>query len=131
AQGELETAIVYARRWLALDPLHEPAHRYLMLLYAWSGQWSAAFRQYRECARLLERELGVPPHEETIQLYEHIKAGRPPLPERFHARSVAAQERARPTAPQELQQAAPSTTARISSLPVQTTPFVGREQERA
>jgi predicted ATPase/DNA-binding SARP family transcriptional activator len=128
AQGELETAIVYARRWLALDPLHEPAHRHLMLLYAWSGQWSAAFRQYRECARLLERELGVPPHEETIQLYEDIKAGRPPLPEHLQSRPAASQERARP-APQDLQPGA--TTARIFSLPLQTTPFVGREQERA
>src|SRR5437899_3885155 len=32
--GDFETAIVYARRWLALDRLHEPAHRSLMQLYA-------------------------------------------------------------------------------------------------
>ena len=30
--GEYEAAITYARRWLALDPLHEPAHRRLMTL---------------------------------------------------------------------------------------------------
>jgi DNA-binding SARP family transcriptional activator len=34
AQGGYETAIPYARRWLALDPLHEPVHRQLMGLYA-------------------------------------------------------------------------------------------------
>ncbi|NIU61937.1 MAG: tetratricopeptide repeat protein, partial [Pseudomonas stutzeri] len=34
AQGEYEPAIGYARRWLALDPLHEPTHRHLMQLYA-------------------------------------------------------------------------------------------------
>jgi len=35
---EMPLAIDYARRWLALDNLHEPAHRQLMRLYAASGQ---------------------------------------------------------------------------------------------
>ena len=52
---ELERAIGYTRRWLALDPFHEPAHCYLMALYAWSGQRQAALRQYAECARILAR----------------------------------------------------------------------------
>jgi DNA-binding SARP family transcriptional activator/predicted ATPase len=71
--GEYEEAIVYARRWLALDSLHEPAHRRLMLLYAWSGQQSAALRQYQECARLLREELNIDPEEETTALYESIR----------------------------------------------------------
>lgn len=33
-KGKFSTAIPYARRWLALDVLNEPAHRYLMELYA-------------------------------------------------------------------------------------------------
>src|SRR5581483_1987517 len=37
ALHQFETAITYARRWLAQDKLHEPAHRQLMLLYAWAG----------------------------------------------------------------------------------------------
>lgn len=37
-EGEYEKALVYARRWLALDPLHEPTHRHLMRLYAYAGQ---------------------------------------------------------------------------------------------
>jgi DNA-binding SARP family transcriptional activator len=71
--GTFEPAIAYARRWLALDPLHEPAHRQLMLLYAWAGQRSAALYQYRECVRVLDQELGVPPLDETTQLYQAIK----------------------------------------------------------
>jgi DNA-binding SARP family transcriptional activator len=43
-QGDFSAAIGYARRWLALDGLHEPAHRELMLLYALAGQ------QRRRCA---------------------------------------------------------------------------------
>ena len=30
AQGQFEQAIPHTRRWLALDLLHEPAHRHLM-----------------------------------------------------------------------------------------------------
>jgi ABC-type oligopeptide transport system substrate-binding subunit/DNA-binding SARP family transcriptional activator len=80
AQGAYETAIPYARRWLALDPLHETAHRHLMQLYAWSGQRAAALRQYGECERVLREELGVPPEEETTQVYKVIKEKRHPPP---------------------------------------------------
>lgn len=72
-RGEWDTTITYARRWLALDPLHEPAHRQLMQLYAWAGQRAAALRQYRECVRVLDQELGVAPLEETNQIYQAIK----------------------------------------------------------
>jgi ABC-type oligopeptide transport system substrate-binding subunit/DNA-binding SARP family transcriptional activator len=81
AQGRHDLAIAYARRWLALDSLHEPAHRWLMQLYAWSGQRSAALRQYGECERLLKAELGVIPEQETTQLYQAIKAKRDAPPE--------------------------------------------------
>ncbi len=76
ARGAGEAAITCARRWLQLDPLHEPAHRALMQLYAQSGQHAAALRQYRECVRVLDEELGVPPLAETTQLYEAIKESR-------------------------------------------------------
>jgi DNA-binding SARP family transcriptional activator len=76
ARGEWEVAIGHARRWLALDPLHEPAQRALMQLYAFAGQQAAALRQYQECARLLEAELGLAPEKETTALYEAVKARR-------------------------------------------------------
>ena len=52
-QGEWEAALPYARRWLQLDQLHEPAHQALMRCYAHSGQWSAALRQYESCVAVL------------------------------------------------------------------------------
>jgi DNA-binding SARP family transcriptional activator len=82
AQAAYERAIQYARRWLSLDPLHEPAHRHLMQLYAWSGQRAAALRQYTECEQVLYEELGVPPEEETTRLYEAVKEKRLPPPPR-------------------------------------------------
>lgn len=78
AQGDLSEAIEQARRWLALEPLHEPAHRQLMLLYAWSDQRSSAMKQYRDCVATLDRELGVGPLDETTQLYRAVMENRPP-----------------------------------------------------
>jgi predicted ATPase/DNA-binding SARP family transcriptional activator len=83
AAGSLERAVAAAHRWLVLDPLHEPAHRQLMRLYAWSGQRAAALRQYRDCVRILDQELGVAPLTETTALYQAITEERlapPPAP---------------------------------------------------
>ena len=80
ALGEWDAAIDAARRWLALDPLHEPAHRLLIALYAWSDRRAAALRQYRECVRILGKELGVAPLEETTGLYRAVQENDPPPP---------------------------------------------------
>lgn len=79
--GEFAPAIEHARRRLAIDPLHEPAHRQLMQLFAWGGERAAALRQYRECAGILDRELGVEPVDETTHLYRAIMEDRLPAPE--------------------------------------------------
>jgi predicted ATPase/DNA-binding SARP family transcriptional activator len=76
AQKEYEKAIGVAKRQIALDPLHEPAHRQLMQLYIWAGQRNAALRQYQECERILKEQLGVEPLEETTRLYQVIKEQR-------------------------------------------------------
>jgi DNA-binding SARP family transcriptional activator/ABC-type branched-subunit amino acid transport system ATPase component len=73
AQDHFEAAIAFAQHWLALDPLHEPAYRWLMQLYAESGNRSAALRQYQTCYELLEDELEVRPEAETTALYERIR----------------------------------------------------------
>ena len=62
-------AVVAARRRLALEPLHEPAHRALMRLYGWTGQRAAALRQFQPCPRVLQDELGVEPQPETIAVH--------------------------------------------------------------
>ena len=80
--GRPSKALGHAKRWLELDPLNEAAHRELMRLYALAGDRSAAIRQYHECVRQLDRELGVAPLEETVALYEEIRAGQAPREER-------------------------------------------------
>lgn len=72
--GQYHEAMAYARRWLSLDPLHEPAHRMVMQLYATNGQRAEAVRQYKECVTILDTELAAPPEEETTALYKAIQA---------------------------------------------------------
>ena len=71
----LEQVLHYGRRWVAHDPLHEPAHRALMMLYAQAGQPAAALRQYENCRRTLLAELDVEPDGETQTLYAQLRAG--------------------------------------------------------
>jgi DNA-binding SARP family transcriptional activator len=76
SSSDFTSAIQHAARRAALDPLLEDGHRQLMELYARAGQRGAALRQYRECVRILEQELGVAPLEETTHLYQEIMSGR-------------------------------------------------------
>lgn len=88
AQRDYDQAIDLSERWLAMDPLNEPAHRHLMQLFAWSGRPNAALHQYQTCAHLLKEELGVPPDPITQALYQSIKADRAtPLPD-THAQTT-------------------------------------------
>jgi predicted ATPase/DNA-binding SARP family transcriptional activator len=69
-------ALPYARRLLVLDPLHEPAQRELIRLYALDGQYAAALRQYEACVRLFATELGAEPEAATHELAASVKARR-------------------------------------------------------
>ncbi len=73
--SESVRAIEHARRRLALDPLNETAHRRLIVLYGASGERAAALAQYRDCVRILHRELGVSPTEETTAAYHAVREG--------------------------------------------------------
>ncbi|MFL5663836.1 MAG: AAA family ATPase [Ktedonobacteraceae bacterium] len=94
AMADFKLATGYGRRWLALDRLHEPAHRLLMQLYAWAGERNAALHQYRECVQILEQELGVAPLEATTHLYLAIKENQlPPSPPPLQQPRISARER--------------------------------------
>ncbi|MGD8793131.1 MAG: BTAD domain-containing putative transcriptional regulator, partial [Anaerolineae bacterium] len=116
AREEYGAALPHARRRLALDPLHEAAHRQLMQLYAWTGQRSAALRQYEECARILDEEMGLAPSPETTALYEQIRTSLP----------AEGEPRPRPGPA-----AVTATRTARHNLPAPTTPFVGRQDELA
>ena len=115
-QGDVQAAIGAARRRLAMDPLHEPAHRELIRLYAWNGEQSTALRQYRECVRVLDRELGVPPLQETTELYEEVLEHRLEPPVALVGAANLERGNVQPT---------------VASPSPHVVPFVGREDELA
>jgi DNA-binding SARP family transcriptional activator/TolB-like protein len=70
--AEHEAAIKTARRLTSLDPLSEIGQRALIRAYAQAGRRPEALRQYRLCADILKRELGVAPDEKTQALAREI-----------------------------------------------------------
>lgn len=126
-QGAFAPALEFARRRLALDSLHEPAHQQLMRLHAWAGDRAAALRQYELCARALEAELGIEPSPETTALYEDIKANRLPDPLIERPGDWGTGGQAARNGSDAVEHRAPPVPR--WALPVPLTPFVGREDE--
>ena len=113
-QEDYEGAIPIARRWVELDPLHEPAQVHLMQLYTAAGRQSAAWRQYERYAKRLENELGVSPSTEIKALYDQAQ----------YKASRSQEHLYRDPAPH-------ISTSQFNNLPLQSTPFIGREDELA
>ena len=118
AIGDDENAIATARRWLALDPLDEAAHRTLIQLYAQFGQQAAALRQFEQCRRIMADELDASPTAETTALVERIRRGDLRQGDGGHSQFTIENS--------QLAIAPPA-----HNLPAQTTPFIGRETELA
>jgi LuxR family maltose regulon positive regulatory protein len=94
AAREWDLAAMYARRWVALDRLHEPAQRTLIELYTRTGQRSGAIQQYEAFARLLDEELGTEPEAATRELYNTAIEGRLETTERAGVAAPAESTRA-------------------------------------
>ena len=94
--GSPESAIQFAVRLLALDPLREETHRTLMRLYARQGRLGDALRQYQACVNVLRQELGVDPAEETRRVYREIVPRRRPLVSTHQVRAQARAEAQEP-----------------------------------
>ncbi|WP_170134903.1 BTAD domain-containing putative transcriptional regulator [Acuticoccus kandeliae] len=72
--GDLPSALTHARRALALDPLHEEAHRLAIEVLAGMGQRTGALRQYETLRRSLADELGVTPGADCEALRRSLSA---------------------------------------------------------
>lgn len=71
-RGDTLTAISYARRLLALDPLSEDLYRRLMRLFALNNDRASALHVYHTCVSTLQREMGVDPDRATREVYEQL-----------------------------------------------------------
>ena len=70
--GELSDAVAFGQLAISDDPCSEAIHRLLMRCYASQHQQQLVSRQYRVCVAALRDELGVPPSDETTQLFREL-----------------------------------------------------------
>jgi len=70
--GAYEACIRTAKRILAVDPLREDMHRWLMRAFAAAGQRTSALAAYDACRAILQEDLGVRPEAETEALHTAI-----------------------------------------------------------
>lgn len=88
ARGELQAALLYARRLISADPLHEPAHQTYLRLLGRLQRYGEALAHYEHLTRLFRQELGVEPLAETralaqaLQSERHVAASPAPFQER-------------------------------------------------
>ena len=102
ARGQIEEALTFGLRLVALDPLQEHVHRALMRLYVAQGRHDAALSQFERCKRELSAQLSVEPQPETVELARTIKAQRretPAKPIALEPESAAGPTPALPTGP--------------------------------
>jgi predicted ATPase/DNA-binding SARP family transcriptional activator len=100
AAGKETEAVDTLRSALVAQPLHEPAHRALMRLYAKNGRRQEALAQFQQLKRDLKREFEDEPDDETRRLYQEL-----------------------------LTRSLEGDGSRPSNLPTQLTSFVGRQRE--
>lgn len=55
------------------DPCFEKAYQNLMILYADSGRKSVALEVFEDCRKILDRELGARPDNQTLQIYNRVR----------------------------------------------------------
>jgi LuxR family transcriptional regulator, maltose regulon positive regulatory protein len=70
--GQAELSLEASRRALLSDPLLEQAHRQRMRAYAVLRDQPGLARQYQQCRKTLQKELGLQPTNETERLYEQL-----------------------------------------------------------
>ncbi len=70
--GLAEQSLDASRRALLSDPLLEQAHRQRMRAYAALRDQPGLTRQYQQCRKTLQKELGLQPTNETERLYEQL-----------------------------------------------------------
>jgi predicted ATPase/DNA-binding SARP family transcriptional activator len=83
-EGSVAEAVSWAQRVLRDEPLHEPAHRFLMRAYARDGRRQDALRQFERLRGELRRQLEAEPDAATRALYrELLAASAPPVGRRL------------------------------------------------
>jgi ATP/maltotriose-dependent transcriptional regulator MalT/two-component SAPR family response regulator len=70
--NEFETSLETSQSALEFDPYYEPLHRICMKVYAALGNKSAVLNQFDKCRKILLKDIGTEPSDQTIALYESL-----------------------------------------------------------
>ena len=73
ARHEYEAGYTYGELLLRQDPVRERTYRLLMRLKYLAGDRAGALRLFQRCEEVLQKELGVPPAERTVSLYNQLR----------------------------------------------------------
>ena len=69
---ELVSALKYCQQALDEDPVLEAVHRLIMQIHAASGNKAEVIRQYEQCRSVLMETFGVPPSQQTRDLFDAL-----------------------------------------------------------
>lgn len=72
--GRWGDVLDWGERWVALGHVPEPAYRALMEAHAGLGDRAGVAAVFRRCKEALQRELGVEPSPQTIEIYRRLSA---------------------------------------------------------
>lgn len=75
-ENNIPQSLAFAQRLLKVEPFREDVHLAVMKMYQDIGQRFMALKQYEKCRETLEKDMGIPPSQDTRRFYEEIAPGR-------------------------------------------------------
>jgi len=134
AAGDLDDALEYSRRAVAVDPLSEDAHRGLIARLAAAGDRARALMVYRALAERLRRELSVAPSPATRALVERLRGDAQDGPSDGPVAAASSAGPAQgvvpePTAAEPTTVMGPRPIVRAQPGPIPSQPLIGRARE--
>jgi predicted ATPase/Tfp pilus assembly protein PilF len=111
AEGQWREVLEYGENWIALGHAPEPAYRALMEAHSSLGNRAGIVAAYERCVDSLQNELGVSPSDMTRSTYDLL------LKEQMPPNGLAVEDL--------------ESDVRLDIVALQTTPFIGRQNELA
>ncbi len=137
-EGRWPDVLAWGERWIAHGQVPEAAYRALMIAHGSLGNLASVAAVYARCVEALRAELGVEPSEQTRAVYERIIRSEQPADQLGGATLPESARRALEELSQahigvrprrDLGEAPLRRAAPPHNLPLQPTPFIGRERE--
>jgi pimeloyl-ACP methyl ester carboxylesterase/DNA-binding SARP family transcriptional activator len=116
-RGELQSAVAFTRRRVALDPLAEDAQRELIRRLAAAGDRAGALAAYKRLQERLRNDLGIAPSAQARELVESLRGDAGPAAPPARIAEEAAPASPRPAAPERVDRTAPYGGSRVGIRP--------------